>query len=509
MVRNFFSVGAFTALSRLTGFIRDMLISAIVGAGVLADAYFIALRLPNTFRTIFGEGAFSSAYVPSYSRVLEQQGAGPAKRFASKIFTMLLISQAILLGLFYLFTPAFIAIIAPGFESDPVKYGYVVTMMRITFPYLAFVTLAIMHTGTLNAHGYFAAGAFASVLLNLFVIGFLLVAFLFPNAGIAASWGVLASGAAQLALMVGTAWRRGVLEGFALPRVDADVKWFFGALGPAVIGSAGQQIAILLDSILASWLPTGSVATLNYAERLYQLPLGVIGVAAGTVLLPEMSRRVARGDEAGAAQAQNRSIALTLALAAPFLAMFLTLPEEIIRAAFQRGAFDDNAAYRSGLVLAAYGLGLFPMVVIRSLVASFQSRGDTRTPMLCFFAGLAINLSLKLALYKSAGATGLAFATAAGAWINFTLLIVLGMRWKWMRPDARLVENIAITLFACGVLALAGPILYRFVFEYYPFALLRKESVLVLTTGGLFIGYFALFALGALTFGRSIRGQLQ
>lgn len=509
MVRNFFSVGAFTALSRLTGFIRDMMISAIMGAGVLADAYFIALRLPNTFRTIFGEGAFSSAYVPSYSRVLEQQGPAPAKLFASKIFTMLLISQAILLGLFYLFTPSFIAIIAPGFESDPVKYGYVVQMMRITFPYLAFVTLAIMHTGTLNAHGYFAAGAFASVLLNLFVIGFLLVAFLFPNAGVAASWGVLASGAAQLALMVATAWRRGVLEGFALPRLDKDVKWFFGALGPAVIGSAGQQIAILLDSILASWLPTGSIATLNYAERLYQLPLGVIGVAAGTVLLPEMSRRVARGDEAGAAHAQNRSIALTLALSAPFLAMFLTLPEEIIRAAFQRGAFDDNAAYRSGLVLAAYGLGLFPMVVIRSLVASFQSRGDTRTPMLCFFAGLVVNLSLKLALYKSAGATGLAFATASGAWINFTLLIVLGLRWKWMRPDAKLIENIAITLFACGALALAGPIIYRYAFELYPFAMLRKESVLVLTTGLLFAAYVALFALGALTFGRSIPRQLQ
>jgi len=509
MVRNFFSVGAFTALSRLTGFIRDMLLSAILGAGVLADAYFIALRLPNTFRTIFGEGAFSAAYVPAYSRVLAQQGGEPAKRFASKIFTMLLIAQAVLVGLFYLFTPYFIAIIAPGFEADPVKYGHVVAMTRITFPYLAFVTLAIMHTGTLNAHGYFAAGAFASVLLNIFVIGFVAFAFLFPNAGIAASWGVLASGAAQLALMVGTAWRRGVLEGFAIPRADADVKWFFAALGPAIVGSAGQQIAILLDSVLASWLPTGSVATLNYAERLYQLPLGVIGVAAGTVLLPEMSRRVAKGDDAGAAQAQNRAIALTLALTAPFLAMFLTIPEEIIRAVFQRGAFDADAALRAGQVLAAYGLGLAPMVLIRSLVASFQSRGDTRTPMLCFFAGLAVNLALKVALYRSAGTTGLALATAAGAWVNFGLLIVLGLRWQWMRPDAKLWENIAITLFACGVLALSAPVIHYYIWASYPVALLQKEAVLILATGAIFIGYGGLFALGALAFGRSVAGQLR
>jgi putative peptidoglycan lipid II flippase len=509
MVRNFFSVGALTALSRLTGFLRDMLLGAILGVGVLADAYFIAIRLPNTFRTIFGEGAFSSAYVPSYSRVLAQQGEEPARLFASRIFTMLLISQALLLAAFYLFTPFFIGLIAPGFESDPVRYKTVVELTRITFPYLLFVTLAILHTGTLNAHGYFAAGAFASVLLNIIVIGFLGIAFLFPNAAVAASWGVLASGIAQLALMVGTAWRRGVLERFAIPRFDGDVRRFFKALGPAVIGSGGQQIAILLDSVLASWLPVGSVATLNYAERLYQLPLGVIGVAAGTVLLPEMSRRVSRGDEAGAAAAQNHSIALILALSAPFIAIFLTLPEEVIAAAFQRGAFDAEAAHRAGLALAAYALGLMPMVVIRSLVASFQSRGDTRTPMLCFFAGLAVNLALKFALFRTSGVAGLAFATAAGAWINFGLLIVFGLRWKWMRPDARLMESVAISLFACGAAALAGPLLYERVWEIYPVAQFHKEGVMVLTTGALFAIYGALFAFGARLFGRSVAGQLR
>ena len=237
---------------------------------------------------------------------------------------------------------------------------------------------------------------------------------------------MLVSGIAQLALLMAEARRRGVLERLAVPRLDPDVKQFFAALGPAVIGSAGQQIAILADTILASLLPNNANSSMYYAERLYQLPLGVIGVAAGTVLLPEMSRRLAAGDERGAAAAQNRSIALTFALAAPFFVAFLILPEETMRGAFLRGAFTAQAARGSAAVLAAYGLGLAPMVLIRSAVASFQSRGDTTTPMLCFFAGLAVNLALKLALYQPMGPAGLALATATGAWINFALLIVLG-----------------------------------------------------------------------------------
>ncbi len=217
-------------------------------------------------------------------------------------------------------------------------------MTRITFPYLAFITLATLHSGTLNAHGYFSAAAFAPVLLNLFVVGFLALAFLFPNAGVAACWGVFVSGIAQLALLMAEARRRGVLERLAVPRLDPDVKQFFAALGPAVIGSAGQQIAILADTILASLLPNSANSSMYYAERLYQLPLGVIGVAAGTVLLPEMSRRLAAGDVRGAAAAQNRSIALTFALAAPFFVAFLVLPEETMRGAFLRGAFTAQAA---------------------------------------------------------------------------------------------------------------------------------------------------------------------
>ncbi len=509
MYRNFFSVGGLTALSRLTGFLREVAISALMGAGALADAYFVALRLPNQFRAIFGEGAFNSAYVPTYSRVLITEGEDTARRFASRILVLLVLSQVLLLALAYAFMPNFVDLIAPGFNADPRKFDLAVGMTRITFPYLALITLATLHGGTLNAHGYFAVSAFAPVLLNLFIMGFLAIAFLFPNAGVAASWGVLASGVAQLALLIFEARRRGVLERFAWPRLDADVRQFFRALGPAVIGSAGQQIAILADTILASGMPTGAVASINYADRLYQLPLGVIGVAAGTVLLPEMTRRISAGDSNGAARAQNRSISISLALAAPFLVGFLMLPEEFIRGAYLRGAFDVEAARRSAAVLAAYAFGLAPMVLIRSAVATFQSRGDTRTPMLCFFAGLAVNVALKIALSGNFGPVGLAIGTAIGAWINFALLILVGRRWGLTRPDDRLYENIALTLFAAAGAALAAAPVLGFahaVAAHLP--ILRDEFVVACAFGALCLVYGVAFGLAALLFGRSPRRQL-
>jgi putative peptidoglycan lipid II flippase len=454
MFRSFLSVGGFTLLSRLTGFVRDLALGALLGAGPVADAFVVAFRLPNYFRAIFGEGAFNTAYVPSYARVLETEGEREAKHFASQIFTILFASQIVLLVLAFAFTPNLVHLIAPGFEADPEKFALAVRMTRITFPYLFFITLATLHSGTLNAHGRFAAAAFAPVLLNLTMIAFLAVAFRFPNAGEAASWGVVVSGALQLALLMLAARRRGLLERFAWPRLSADLRQFFGALAPAIIGSAGVQIAILADSIIASLLPTGAVSSIYYAERLYQLPIGVVGIAAGTVLLPQMSRRLASRDEAGAARAQNRTMALTLALSAPFFVAFVLIPEQIMRGAFLRGAFTAEAAARSASVLAAYGIGLLPIVLIRSAVASFQARGDTTTPMFVSLGAIAVNVALKFALYRSLGAAGLALATAIGAWINLAGLTALALRRGSMRPDAHLAEVAAATCCASGLLAL-------------------------------------------------------
>jgi putative peptidoglycan lipid II flippase len=481
MYRSLLSVGGFTLLSRVTGFGRDLTLAAILGAGALNDAFVVAFKLPNQFRAIFGEGAFNTAYVPTYSRVLATEGDNEAKHFSSQIFTLLLASQVVLLALAMAFTPWFVELIAPGFQADPDKFALAVRMTRITFPYLLFITLVTLHSGTLNAHGRFVAAAFAPVLLNVAIIGFLSVAFLFPNAGEAASWGVLVSGAAQLALVAAAARRRGLLETLAWPRLSADVRGFFRRLAPAIIGSAGVQIAIFADTIIASLLPTGVVSSINYAERLYQLPIGVIGVAAGTVLLPEMSRRLAGGDVIGARHAQNRTMAITVALSAPFCVAFLLIPDLVTRGAFMRGAFSAEAAANSAAVLAAYGLGLMPIVLIRSAVASFQARGDTTTPMLISLTAIAANVALKLALYKTYGAVGLALATAAGAWVNLGGLVFLALRRGWMRPDAVLGEVSAAAFCAGGLLALTVALSEAPAFVYaQSLAHLRNEAQLLL-----------------------------
>jgi putative peptidoglycan lipid II flippase len=501
MYRSLVSVGGFTLLSRLTGFGRDLALGAILGADALNDAFVVAFRLPNQFRAIFGEGAFNTAYVPSYSRVLTTEGPEEAKHFSSQIFTLLLVSQLVLLALALAFTPFFVELIAPGFQADPDKFALAVRMTRITFPYLLFITLVTLHSGTLNAHGRFAVAAFAPVLLNLAIIGFLSVAFLFPNAGEAASWGVMVSGAAQFILVAAAARRRGLLERLAWPRLSADLRQFFGALVPAIIGSAGVPIAIFADTIIASLLPTGMVSSIYYAERLYQLPIGVIGVAAGTVLLPEMSRRLAGRDDSGAYHAQNRTMALTLALSAPFCVAFLLIPDIVTRAAFLRGNFTAEAATNSAAVLAAYGLGLMPIVLIRSAVASFQARGDTTTPMLVSLAAIAINVGLKLALYRTYGAVGIALATAVGAWVNLGGLVLLALRWGWMRPDLGLAEVAAATFCASGLLALAVVLSEAPALVFADgLAHLRNEAQLAFTgaAGGLVYAAVLLVSLAAL-----------
>jgi len=455
MIRNFLSVGGFTLLSRFTGFLSLAMQSAIMGAGAVSDAFFIAQRLPNSFRSIFGEGAFNAAYVPSYSKTLEREGPVAARDFSSQVFTLLLASQIALLFVVWVFTPAFVRLLAPGLDDRPEKFELAVTMTRIIFPYLLCVTLFTLHQGTLNANGRFAMAAFAPNLMNLSVMAALAVAFLFPNAGYAASWGVTVSGALQLGLLMWEARRFGLLEGLARPHWPR-VRDFFIKLGPAVIGSASPQIAAFADTILSSLLPDGGVSAISYAERLYQLPQGVIGIAAGTVLLPEMSRRVAVGDEEGAHDVQNRTMALTIALSAPFFIAFVTIPELIMSGLFMRGRFTAADALASADALSAYGGGLMALVLIASARASFQARGDTKTPMLIALGALGANVALKIALFRPLGAVGLATATSVGLWINLAALVGVALATGAMRFDALFAKVVAASAAASLLLAVVA-----------------------------------------------------
>src|SRR5215510_6092335 len=411
MLGRIFTVGGYTLLSRLTGFARDIMLAAILGAGPVADAFFVALRLPNHFRAIFAEGAFNAAFVPAYAYVHGQSEAS-AKTFANRIFTLLFAAQVMLLILAWLFMPQVIAILAPGFSKDPERGQLAIELTRITFPYLLLVTLVTLYGGMLNVMQRFASAAAAPVFLNLSMMVTLALAAFFPGAGHAAAWGVLIAGILEFLLLAGDAWRSGILPRFAWPKLDDDVRAFFRALGPATIGSMGTQVALFADTIIGTFLAAGALSALYYADRLNQLPIGVIGIAIGTVLLPEMSRRITAGDHAGAMASQRRAFEFTLLFSVPFVSAFLTVPDIIMRAMFARGAFSKADAAAAGATLAAYAIGLIPFVMIRSAVATFYARKDTTTPVKASLTGLAVNMGLKLLLMKPFAQIGLAFATA-------------------------------------------------------------------------------------------------
>jgi len=494
MFKKILSVGGWTLVSRLTGFIRDVVIAAVMGIGPVADAFFVAFRIPNHFRAIFGEGAFNNAFLPTYVQVLETGGKKAATSFASRIVTLMLIVQIALLVVAFLAMPGVVRLLAPGFSNDPAKFDLAVSLTRITFPYLLLITIVTIYSAILNAHERFWAAAAAPVLLNVAMIAALAVVFLFPNAGYAAAWGVTISGMLQLVLVWWEAKRAIASPGIERPRMDRPMKTFFKALGPAVVGSAGVQLAIFADTIIASFLPTGAVSSLYYADRLYQLPLGVIGIAAGTVLLPEMSRRIAAGDEAGAYAAQNRTIGLTLALAAPFLVAFLVMPDLIMSALFQRGAFDAQAAQRSGAVLAAYGLGLPAAVLIRSAVASFYARSDTATPLIASLTAVGVNILVKILLMGSYGVVGLALGTAIGVWVNLVLLFVLAHRRGWTAPNRSLGKT-------CLSVALAS--LFLAVFAWFaPAPLERWAALLPIWRNEILLGILGV--IGALIYGGAL-----
>jgi putative peptidoglycan lipid II flippase len=452
LINRILTVGGLTLLSRVTGFVRDIVMAAVLGAGPVADAFLVAFRLPNHFRAIFAEGAFAAAFVPAYARIRTQGGADAAKLFADRIFTLLLASQIVLLLLALLFTPAVIRLLAPGFGNDPARFNLAVELTRITFPYLLLMTLVTLYAGILNSIGKFATAAAAPILLNLTMVATLLTAAFFPTAGHAAAWGVLIAGVLEVVLVGGAALRADVMTALRRPWPDGEVKRFFKALGPATVGSAGVQLALFADTIIASFLAAGALSALYYADRLYQLPGGVIGIAVGTVLLPEMARRIAAGDENGARVVQERAIEFTLLLAIPCVAAFLVVPDLIMRALFMRGKFTAADANAAAMTLAAYTAGLIPFVLMRSFTSPFLARGDTATTVKAALAAAGVNIAFKVAFLglTTLAQVGLALATSIGAWINFGLLVWFGLRAGFIGFDSAF-KRVVLKLVLAGI----------------------------------------------------------
>lgn len=494
MLGRIFTVGGYTLLSRLTGFARDIMLAAILGAGPVADAFFVSLRLPNHFRAIFAEGAFNAAFVPAYAHVHGERGETSARLFADRIFTLLFVSQVVLLVLAWRFMPQAMSVLAPGFTEDAEQRRLAIELTRITFPYLLLITLVTLYGGILNVMQRFASAAAASIFLNISMMATLALAAFFPTAGHAAAWGVLISGFLQYFLLAGDLATHGGLPRFAALKLDSDVRDFFRALGPATIGSMGTQVALFADTIIATFLPAGALSALYYADRLNQLPIGVIGIAIGTVLLPEMSNRLTSEDHDGALAAQRRAFDFTLLFSLPFVVAFLTVPDVIMRAMFARGAFTKGDAAAAGATLAAYAIGLIPFVLIRSAVATFYARKDTATPVKAALIGVAVNVALKIALVGSLAQVGLAAATSVGAWINLLLVITFAVRSGYLHLDSALTRS-AVRFAAAG--ALLGVALWltaRLSMSYFAgWSALRDETT-----------FLVLIVVGALVYAGSI-----
>ena len=506
MFKRLLSVGGFTLLSRLFGFVQNIIMAAILGDGLLSDAYFVALRLPNSFRGIFAEGAFNVAFIPRYSALRMREGDVAANDFADGVFSWQMAAQIVLLVAALLLMPQIVAVMAPGFAQHSGQVALAIQLSRIAFPYLILTVVAVQLSAMLNANDKFAAAAAWSVFLNLAVIGTLLASRWFTNAAYAASWGVLIAGVLQLFFIVWAAESAGLSLRLAWPRWSVQMKEFLLALGAATLGSASVQIGLVIDTVIASFLPLGVLTAISYADRINQLPLGTLGIALATVLLPEMSRRVAMNDRAGADAAQNNAAALGLFLTLPFAAAFLLIPQTIMRALFAHGAFSVAAADISASALAAYGVGLPAFVMVRVVAASFYSRGDTATPVRAMILAVLVNVGLKFLLVMGLhlGAVGVALGTSLGSWTNVSLLLFLARRRDLLRIESHLTRAlpaIALAAVATGAAALGGVWLtetYAHIHRFHNEALLAAA----LLCGGSAYGLVALVFRRVLPLGR-------
>ena len=413
------TVAGLTGLSRVFGFIRDILTAAILGAGPVADAFFVALKLPNFFRRVTAEGAFSVAFVPLYSEKLEKESREEADAFASNAFMVMLLILAGFTCLALAGMPYILHVLAPGFVGDDLRFDLAVELSRITFPYLLLMSLTALLGGVLNALNRFAPFAVAPVLFNLCLIGALLTSGAFETVGHALSYGVLFAGALQLVWLLIAAKRAKVNLKFKKPVFNTDIKKVFKLMGPGVIGAGVMHINLFADMVIASFLGTGAISYLYYADRLNQLPLGVVGIAVGTALLPMLSSALAKGDVEEGRGLFNRALEMCLLLALPAAAALFVIPELLIHVLFERGAFEAEDTSVTAMVLRCYAIGLPAYIAIKVFSTAHWARQDTMTPVKISVVATILNIALSLILIQFMGVAGIALATGLTGWLQF------------------------------------------------------------------------------------------
>ncbi len=417
-------VGAATLLSRIFGFLRDMAIAGFFGAGMGADAFFVAFRIPNLLRRLFAEGSLSIAFIPVFTDYLENQGREEAFALARSALRLLSVILAFVTILGILLSPILVRLIAPGFADTADKMALTIALTRITFPYIFFICLVALCMGILNVLGHFAAPALAPVFLNLAII--LSVFFISPHLtepAVGLAVGVLIGGFLQLALQAPFMIAKGVRFWEQATFFHPGLKRVGKLMLPAVFGAAVYQINILVGTLLASLLPEGSVSYLYYADRLVQFPLGIFAIALATAVLPSLSRQAATRDMAGLHRTFGQAMSLILFITLPSMVGLIVLREPIVALLFERGAFEARATALTADALLYYSIGLWAFSSVRIVVATFYALEDTRTPVQMATISIIANILLSILLMGPMKHAGLALATSLASMINLLLLI--------------------------------------------------------------------------------------
>ena len=503
LLRKFATVGGATMASRVLGFLREALIAATLGAGPVADAFYAAFGFPNLFRRILGEGAFNSAFVPLFAKELEGGGVAAARKFAEQVMSVLVVVLLALCALLMVFMPFLVdTVVAPGFSAIPAKFEITVGMGRIMFPYLFCMSLVAMLSGIMNSMRHYFLAAILPVLLNVVLVSLAAMAlwldFEDNLTGYVLAWGVVFSGFLQLFLLYWGVRKQDFKLSLKKPVFTPQVKRLLVLMGPAIITGGVVQINIMIGRIIAS-SQDGAISLLNYADRINQLPLGIIGIAVGVVLLPELSRALKASNAEEVHSLQNNSLEFSLALTLPAAVGFAVMPIPIVNILYQRGAFDAETTALTAAALAAFAIGLPAYVLIKVFLPAFFAREDMKSPLWYSLISVALNIALSLLLFPRLGHVAIALATSISAWVN--VLFLGGSLWRRgdFCPSSATIKRIALMIFASALMGifLWGVQEYGSEMLFAQSVFTRILTVLAAIAAGAALYFFALFVTGA------------
>ncbi len=516
LVKNVGTIGGLTAISRVFGFARDMLMARVVGAGLVADAFQLAFTLPNTFRRLFAEGAFSVAFVPMYSKALHGDGGEEkANAFANDVLSVFVWVLLAFSAVAMVFMPGIVWLLASEFAKVPGKFDLAVFLSRVTFPYLGFISLMAMLAGVLNARSRFGPAAFAPVLLNLFLISGILIGNHLRGStgddrvvGLALAVAVALSGLGQFAYLWRETRKAGLRLKVSAPKLTPEVRKLGKLILPATFGAGIYQISQFVDTFFATSLEQGSLTLLKYADRLNQMPLGIVGIALGTAILPMLSRHIHTGDAREAQRLQANAFEIGTLLTLPAAAALAICAPAFCTAFFVGGKFTPADGAIMADIVVALVAGLPAYVVVKILNPGFFAREDTRTPVWTALASLAFNIFLNIVVVRKWGIVGLASATAASATLNCLLLYAILHRRGWFHFTLPLAGKIARQLLATAVMSAAlWWLVPQFTAHYAGPWYDRIWSLGLIVTVGMIAFFAAAFALGAVD--KSVLSQLR